>query len=297
MSEQPGNIFTPTFDQPNASQTKYNSSAITELSTEDNSELLKLTILFILLVIGIIIIYNFWKLYAYACEDVELPECARYNQTSSLQEESKLSETHNSTGRENFFPLENGSIDESTHRSKTRQPVVNGHVGIIEHQRKKNNVFVPYNSSKESHDNKNKQQKDKKNEIIANREKDYREPDHDDGHENNFDDKTSERIKIKFAVYHMDGCHHCGIIMKSNKGKSLFEKLFSIYADNKNVEIIDYKYGRDAEASKYNSFPTIILTIDNLGVEKEYGGPRTVEAMSKYIEAWIKKANKMVQNE
>lgn len=83
--------------------------------------------------------------------------------------------------------------------------------------------------------------------------------------------------EVKLIIYHMEGCGHCSDIMhvKRENNKTKFEHLQEIFSRIPNVRVLDYQYGRDKEAEKFNAFP-VIMIVSN-GREVEYRGPREVK--------------------
>lgn len=87
----------------------------------------------------------------------------------------------------------------------------------------------------------------------------------------------------KLIIFHMRGCGHCMDIMdrKQQNNKTKFEQLSDIFSTDPAVQVMDFQYGRDKEAEKYNGFPVIlIVTIDG---EEEYMGPREVVNIAKAV--------------
>ena len=87
---------------------------------------------------------------------------------------------------------------------------------------------------------------------------------------------NSENGTKKFAIYHMKGCGHCHNFMetKQENGMSKCEELRHIFKNNNDIEIVDFQYGRDKEANKYNAFPMFeIMTKDSV---TKYNGRREV---------------------
>lgn len=93
-----------------------------------------------------------------------------------------------------------------------------------------------------------------------------------------------ESNKIKLCIYHMQGCGHCHDIMdvKQQSGKTKFEELCNTFKDKPNVEILDFKNGRDPEASKFRAFPVIRLVKFD-GSSQEYNGRRSSEDMARFV--------------
>lgn len=92
-----------------------------------------------------------------------------------------------------------------------------------------------------------------------------------------------EKGIVKLLIYHMPGCMHCHSIMNAgnNGEKSQFNQLLDMFKNDDKVKIYDYQLGRDKEASKYQSFPTIMLvTTDSVD---EYQGSRDATSMAKTI--------------
>ena len=87
---------------------------------------------------------------------------------------------------------------------------------------------------------------------------------------------NSEKTLKKFAIYHMKGCGHCHNFMeaKQENGMSKYKELRNIFKNDSSVEIVDYQYGRDEEAKKYNAFPMFEIITKN-GITK-YNGRREV---------------------
>lgn len=88
---------------------------------------------------------------------------------------------------------------------------------------------------------------------------------------------------VKVIIYHMDGCGHCMDIMQKiqSNGKTKYQTIKDVFSKVPYVSIVDYKYGRDKEADRYNSFPVIVIATEE--GEKEYNGPRDVISISKAI--------------
>jgi hypothetical protein len=95
-------------------------------------------------------------------------------------------------------------------------------------------------------------------------------------------DKPEKDI-TKFVIYHMNGCGHCHDIMqvKNSNGKTTFENLCDVYANDDSVHILDLLYGKDNVPGEITGFPTIRLITEN--GRKEYYGKRDAQAMSEYI--------------
>jgi hypothetical protein len=95
-------------------------------------------------------------------------------------------------------------------------------------------------------------------------------------------DNTKCNKKKILKIFHMNGCGHCSDIMsnKQSNGFTKFEELKMIL-EPKNIEVVDYMYGRDDEAKKYNAFPVIIFEVD--GVEHKYNNSRDVNTISASI--------------
>jgi len=91
------------------------------------------------------------------------------------------------------------------------------------------------------------------------------------------------KSKIQLIIYHMAGCPHCTDIMKGSPSK--YMSLKQVFKNNPNVSIIDFEVGKNKEASKYNSFPTIELVKN--GDTKLYEGERTVDAMKNAIKEML----------
>lgn len=87
----------------------------------------------------------------------------------------------------------------------------------------------------------------------------------------------------KLIVFHMRGCGHCVDIMekKQENNKTKFEHLIDIFAQDPSVQIMDFQYGRDREAEKYNGFPVILIVTGD--GEEEYMGPREVPHIAKAV--------------
>ncbi|VBB18239.1 Protein disulfide-isomerase [Yasminevirus sp. GU-2018] len=103
--------------------------------------------------------------------------------------------------------------------------------------------------------------------------------------------KTSERPKsetpesgvFKVIFYHASWCGHCKAIMNRNRPdeKSQYEKLNDIFSDDDTVVILDFQHGRDEEASRVQSFPTIMFVTES-GAE-EYRGNRDAVSIAKAV--------------
>ena len=80
----------------------------------------------------------------------------------------------------------------------------------------------------------------------------------------------------KFAIYHMKGCGHCHNFMETKQanGMSKCEELRHIFKNDSEIEIVDFQYGRDEEAKKYNAFPMFEIITENGSTE--YNGQREV---------------------
>lgn len=89
--------------------------------------------------------------------------------------------------------------------------------------------------------------------------------------------------KVKLAIYHMDGCGHCNDIMRTvqRDNKTKFQQLKDIFANHPEVLIVDYKYGVNKEAERFNSFPVIMISTKD--GETEYNGPRDVASIAKAV--------------
>jgi len=89
---------------------------------------------------------------------------------------------------------------------------------------------------------------------------------------------------IKLIIYHMTGCGHCMNIMdrKQNlNNMTRFEELCQMFSNDNSVQVFDFKYGRDNEASKYRAFP-VILIVTSEGAE-EYRGSHEVLDIAKAV--------------
>jgi hypothetical protein len=95
--------------------------------------------------------------------------------------------------------------------------------------------------------------------------------------------KNTTNNPVKVIIYHMDGCGHCSDIMTrvQSNNKTRFQTLKDTFSKYPNVSIIDYKYGRDKEADRFNSFP-VVMIVTNEG-ETEYNGPRDVNNIAKAV--------------
>lgn len=94
---------------------------------------------------------------------------------------------------------------------------------------------------------------------------------------------TAEPGIIKFMFYHMNGCGHCSDFMKVPKinGRTKFETLAGIFANDPMVKIVDFQYGRDKEANKFTAFPMIYIASE--AGTQEYNGPLEVDDIVKAI--------------
>jgi hypothetical protein len=92
-----------------------------------------------------------------------------------------------------------------------------------------------------------------------------------------------ERNTTKFIIYHMDGCGHCLEMMehKQSNGKTKYQTLIDTFKNDNNVEILDFQLGRDREADKFNSFPTIYIVTPNKSIE--YNGSRDLSTIIRTI--------------
>lgn len=92
---------------------------------------------------------------------------------------------------------------------------------------------------------------------------------------------------VKFCVYHMQGCGHCRDVMEVTgaNGKTTFQTVKDAFNGDDRVQVMDFKIGRDKEASKYNAFPVIML-ITGSG-EVEYNRQRTAEGMIGFIRSHL----------
>jgi hypothetical protein len=88
---------------------------------------------------------------------------------------------------------------------------------------------------------------------------------------------------VKFVIYHMPGCGHCVDIMKNKQqnGKTKFEELRSMFANDNTVQILDFELGKDPEANKFTGFPEIHIITETGDVP--YNGQRTVKDMADAI--------------
>lgn len=95
-------------------------------------------------------------------------------------------------------------------------------------------------------------------------------------------DNQEKGIK-KFAIYHMKGCGHCHNFMdvKQENGMSKCEELRHIFKDNSSVEILDFQYGKDDEAKKFNAFPMFRIITEN-GIT-DYTDKREVSSIQEAI--------------
>lgn len=94
-----------------------------------------------------------------------------------------------------------------------------------------------------------------------------------------------EKGIVKLCVYHMENCGACMAMMKekTSNGKTVFENVKSAFANNKNVKVLEFKIGRDKEASKYQAFPTIMVITENGSTE--YNRQRTPDAIINYVKS------------
>jgi hypothetical protein len=85
----------------------------------------------------------------------------------------------------------------------------------------------------------------------------------------------------KLIIYHMKNCGACKPIMKDihSNNKTMYDILKSDLSQH-NVQVLDFQYGRDTEANKFNSFPTIVM-VNNTG-GKEYGKMPTLDGLKKF---------------
>lgn len=91
-------------------------------------------------------------------------------------------------------------------------------------------------------------------------------------------DNPEKGIK-KFVIYHMKGCGHCHNFMdvKQNNNMTKCEELKDIFKNDSSVKILDFQYGRDEEAKKFNAFPMFRIITEN-GIT-EYNKNRDVSSM------------------
>lgn len=101
--------------------------------------------------------------------------------------------------------------------------------------------------------------------------------------ENYVNQPQQKNSKVKLIIYHMAGCPHCTDIMEGSPSK--YMSLKQLFKNNSNVSIINFEVGKNKEASKYNSFPTIELVKN--GDTKLYEGERTVDAMKNAIKEML----------
>lgn len=100
------------------------------------------------------------------------------------------------------------------------------------------------------------------------------------GHEPKND--RPEKGVVKLCVYHMKNCHHChDIVRPGANGKSKLQELRELFSNTDSVKILDFEYGVDNEASKFQSFPTILIITENGSTE--YNGNRTTDDMKSAI--------------
>lgn len=101
---------------------------------------------------------------------------------------------------------------------------------------------------------------------------------------------------FKIIIYHMKGCGHCMMLMErqNTNEKSIFEKLSeienvpNICKSNERIQVLDFQYGKDNEASKFQAFPVIMFVTPN-GSE-EYSGSRDAQSIFRSF------VNKIKQN-
>lgn len=99
----------------------------------------------------------------------------------------------------------------------------------------------------------------------------------------NFDFFQVSEEKRSLLVYHMDGCGFCDDIVKNKQanGTTKLEQLKRMFNNNPNIDIIDYKYGRDPEADSFSSFPVIVLKTND--GEEAYNGDRSIDSLVSFI--------------
>jgi hypothetical protein len=99
--------------------------------------------------------------------------------------------------------------------------------------------------------------------------------------------KEAEKEKVRFVIYHMQGCGHCSEIMdvKQSNGRTKFEDLQNRFNGDQRVKIVAMQYGRDPVPQQITGFPTIhLITKDGTN---EYNQPRDVDSMKKEIEKYL----------
>jgi hypothetical protein len=102
----------------------------------------------------------------------------------------------------------------------------------------------------------------------------------------NYENKKTDlptKNTVKFVIYHMPGCGHCVDIMKNPQpnGKTKFEELRTMFANDRNVQILDFELGKDPEADKFKGFPEIQIVTEKGSIS--YGGARNVKDMANAI--------------
>jgi len=99
--------------------------------------------------------------------------------------------------------------------------------------------------------------------------------------------KEAEKEKVRFIVYHMQGCGHCSDIMdvKQSNGRTKFEDLQDRFKGDGRVRIVAMQYGRDPVPQQITGFPTIhLITKDGT---HEYNQSRDVDSMKREIGKYL----------
>lgn len=236
-------------------------------------------ILVLLLIIVIVIIYNYWTIYSYSyhlridrvCKTDPLVLNENFSNSNSSSDSNSSSGSSSGLAPivgstvSNIPRYDNGSIRPEIKHMMQQQTSRKTQQASGQSQRESQ---TGQNSNDNSNGNNNASRTDKNQQSKI---KDTKKTD------------TPSPDVVKFIVYHMQGCGHCHDIMsvKQSNGSTKFEEIQKIFASDPRVQIIDFQYGRDKEASKYNSFPVVkIVKVDG---DEEYNGPRDVQSMTRFI--------------
>jgi len=214
-------------------------------------------IMFLLVVIIIVMAYNYWIIYSYS---PQIPSNENFNSDNYTSNEHMMT---NSDAPLN--PTVRSVLDKvSQYKEGTMSENLKQYYNDYNSQQLNNFENTHKNQQQQQHQQQHQQQQQQNHQVLGKPE------DEEDG-------------IVKLIIYHMPGCGHCNTIMKNgpNGEKSQFDQLKYIFKDDKTVGIYDYQLGRDKEADKYRSFPTIMI-ISSDGTDEYRGKPDAV-SMAKAI--------------
>lgn len=247
------------------------------MAEEGSKNTLLTIILFLLILITIVMIFNLYGMRVRVEEADAIPQCKGSNDLDLMV---KIKETAKKSVQSESSPK---SAPESAKSSPERATeLINRRVGdysdgSISSELKKE-MIKQYKQDKinklneQSSQNQSGQKQTKEN-FHSNSSTNLTKKQSDNG----------EPGKVKLCIYHMQGCGHCHNIMDvpQESGKTTFEELKEIFKNKQNVEVLDFQAGRDPEASKYTAFPVIMLVKENTKIE--HNGHRTTEQIARFI--------------